>query len=101
MTGFGRSSGSRFSELAISFFRQSGFQAQLNHPYAGGYVLERHGEPDNAIHALQLEVDRRCYLDASLCEPGAHMPQMASHVVKLAELLADQIAGQFELAAAE
>lgn len=98
---FGRSSASRYAELSLSFCSQSGLRGQLNHPYAGGYILERHGAPDNDIHALQLEIDRRCYLDQNLLEPGKNMPEMSSHVEQLAGLLADQIMDRFHLAAAE
>lgn len=98
---FGRSSGSRYAELSLSFCNQSGLRGQLNHPYAGGYILERHGAPDKDIHALQLEIDRRCYLDENLREPGTNMTEMANHVERLAGLLADQILDRFQLAAAE
>ncbi|WP_211051088.1 N-formylglutamate amidohydrolase [Parasphingorhabdus halotolerans] len=98
---FGRSAGSRFSELAMGHFSRAGLRSTLNHPYAGGYILERHSAPDNNIHAIQLEIDRSCYLDGSLQEPGAGLSAMIGHVAVLAEKLADQINGQFLLAAAE
>ena len=31
-------------------------------PYAGGWIVERHGAPRSNVHALQIEIDRRCYL---------------------------------------
>lgn len=96
---FGRSAGSRYSELAISFFAQSGIEARLNHPYAGGYILERHSRVKNDIHALQLEVDRRYYLDEALREPGEKISIMADHITSLAVRLVDQMSSQFLLAA--
>ena len=96
---FGRSAGSRYSELAMSFFEQSGIKARLNHPYAGGYILERHSKVEKDVHALQLEVDRCYYLDAALREPGDQLPAMADHIANLAIRLADQMTSQFLLAA--
>lgn len=96
---FGRSSGSRYSELSLSFFEQLGVKARLNHPYAGGYILERHSKVAKDIHALQLEVDRRYYLDAALQEPSDQLPVMAAHIANLAIRLTDQMDGQFLLAA--
>lgn len=58
--------GTAFAQLA-----QAGRPAAHNRPYAGGYVLERHAEPAMGIHAMQIEVDRSCYLDRRLAEPGA------------------------------
>jgi len=98
---FGRSAGSRYSELAVRFFEQEGYQARLNHPYSGGYILERHSDPDREIHALQLEVDRSCYLDAALREPSPNLPVLADKILNLARLLTDQALSQFQLAAAE
>ena len=44
----------------------AGFDAGLNDPFAGGHVIERHARPARGVHALQIEIDRRCYLDATL-----------------------------------
>lgn len=96
---FGRSAGSRYSELSMAFLQQSGIKARLNHPYAGGYILERHGRAEKDIHALQLEVDRSFYLDKSLREPSDRLPAVADHIADLAARLADQISSQFLLAA--
>ncbi|MEH6758271.1 MAG: N-formylglutamate amidohydrolase [Parasphingorhabdus sp.] len=96
---FGRSAGSRYSELAMSFFEQSGIAARLNHPYAGGYILERHSEVEKDVHALQLEVDRSYYLDTDLREPSDRLPAMADHIANLAIRMVDQINSQFLLAA--
>ena len=35
----------------------------LNDPFAGGHVIERHARPALEVHALQIELDRRSYLD--------------------------------------
>lgn len=96
---FGHSAGSRYSELSMSFFELSGVKARLNYPYAGGYILERHSQVEKEIHALQLEVDRRYYLDSSLQEPSAQLLVMADHIAKLATRLVSQINNQFLLAA--
>lgn len=58
--------------------------AAHNRPYAGGYVLERHGAPQRGIHAVQLEIDRSIYLDSALREPGEGM-------AILVDLLADMV----------
>ena len=33
-----------------------------NQPYAGGHIVRTHGQPDRAIHAVQIEIDRSLYL---------------------------------------
>jgi N-formylglutamate deformylase len=34
-----------------------------NDPYAGGYVTRHYGRPRDGVHALQIEVSRRLYMD--------------------------------------
>jgi N-formylglutamate amidohydrolase len=66
--------------------------AAHNRPYAGGYVLERHGDPKRGIHALQLEIDRSKYLDARLAEPGPGFAAMAQLLAGLVHHLAQSVA---------
>ena len=58
------------SREAIRIAHEAGFTAGLNDPFAGGFVVERHGNPRRNVHAIQLELDRRCYLDPALDRPG-------------------------------
>ncbi len=98
---FGRSAGFRFSEFAMMIFDRSNLSARLNHPYSGGYILERHGNVDRNIHAIQIEVDRSCYLGASLNEPGQGTGYIAKYIKLLAMELANHANGQMLLEAAE
>ncbi|WP_395334122.1 N-formylglutamate amidohydrolase [Novosphingobium sp. BL-8H] len=73
---------------AFSWFAANGQVAAHNRPYAGGYVLERHAAPGEGIHAMQLEVDRSCYLDSHLSEPGSGLPAAIELLVGLVRRLA-------------
>ena len=74
------------SVVAASFahFAQTGREAAHNRPYAGGYVLDRHADPREGIHALQIEIDRSRYLDSQMVEPA---PEMAGVIVDLVGLV--------------
>jgi N-formylglutamate amidohydrolase len=61
---------------ACRIAEQAGFVAAANDPFAGGHVLERHAAPERGIYALQIEIDRRCYLTPA-GEPGEGFDQMA------------------------
>jgi len=63
-----------------------------NRPYAGGYVLERHAAPHQGLHALQIEIDRSCYLDTRLTEPGAGFAGMVRVLAELVTRLAAEVA---------
>src|SRR5689334_9710732 len=66
----GRTADAWISADAMGIAVRSGFEAGLNDPFAGGHIIERHAKPTNGIYALQVEIDRRCYLDAKLARPG-------------------------------
>jgi N-formylglutamate amidohydrolase len=82
------------SVIAAAFAQLSELrrEAAHNRPYAGGYVLERHAQPRAGIHAIQLEMDRSCYLDSRLAEPGAGMEAMVEDLVALVRKLASIVA---------
>lgn len=88
---YGRSAGARLCDLAMRTLAQRGFEVALNHPYAGGYVLERHGRPTRDVHALQIEIDRSLYLDDALSQPGAGMDTMRDTIRHLVQALADDL----------
>jgi N-formylglutamate amidohydrolase len=70
---FGRSAASRFVARLEAEATAAGIRSALNTPYAGGYILERHGAPMRGVHAIQVEIDRALYLDDALASPGGGM----------------------------
>jgi len=40
-----------------------GFTRVVNGRFKGGYVTRHYGQPANRVHALQLEIAQRCYMD--------------------------------------
>ncbi len=75
------------TDLARRTAEREGFHVALNDPYAGGHVVAAHGAPARGIHAIQLELDRRCYLDSAGREPGPGFDRSARLIGALAEAL--------------
>lgn len=97
----GRSAAHWVSAEAVRLARAAGFDAGLNDPFAGGHITERHGAPACRVHALQVEVDRRCYLDANLSAPGTGFDRVAALFETLAAGLGDLVLGRQIATAAE
>lgn len=85
---FGASCHGRFAAAAFSQFARAGYLVAHNRPYAGGYGIRRHAASAAGIHAMQLEVDRTCYLDAGLDEPGSGFDELAGVLTGLVRALA-------------
>lgn len=60
---YGRSAAPWVATEACNVAAQLGFDCAINEPFAGGHVVEHHGAPHLGVHALQVEIDRSCYLD--------------------------------------
>ena len=89
---FGATSDGGLVAAAFACLAEAGARAAHNRPYAGGYALERHAAPRWGLHALQLEVDRRSYLDDDLREPGPGFAATATLVAALVRRLAAEVA---------
>lgn len=77
---------------AFVHFAQERRPVAHNRPYAGGYVLERHAARAQGIHGLQVEIDRQCYLDSRLYEPGAGIGDVVALLSGLVRRLAADVA---------
>jgi N-formylglutamate amidohydrolase len=97
----GRTADGWISAEAVATSGRSGFEAGLNDPFAGGHVIERHGRPSSGVHALQLEIDRRAYLDARLTKPGVGFDRVAALIETLAVELGQALIGRQFATAAE
>lgn len=49
--------------------RAEGFHVERNQPYAGGYITEFYGRPEQGLHAFQIEINRALYMDERSLEP--------------------------------
>jgi N-formylglutamate amidohydrolase len=84
----GTTIGSDLLRAAGEAARRAGYAVGINVPYAGGYITARHGKPAQAIHAVQLELDRSLYLDEKLREPGSGFDSTARLIADIAAALA-------------
>jgi N-formylglutamate amidohydrolase len=97
----GRTADAWISHEAIAIIERCGYAAALNDPFAGGHVIDRHGNPGRGVHALQLELDRRCYLDETLREPAPDFDRVTMLIEALAVGLGEALLGQQFATAAE
>jgi N-formylglutamate amidohydrolase len=96
---FGSSASSQLTATAEAMLKGLGFRVALNTPYAGGYIVSRHARPGANIHAMQIEIDRRLYLDADLDKPGQGLARMQRVVAHLVESLTNELTAGFAAAA--
>lgn len=89
---FGASCDAALSAAAIDHFSVAGRRVAHNRPYAGGYVLDRHGASTRGVHAMQVEICRSTYLDAQLREPGPGLAAVVRTLTGLVRRMAEDLA---------
>jgi N-formylglutamate amidohydrolase len=87
---FGKSAAARFLSRVEGVARAHGVRTAANAPYAGGHVLERHGDPRRGIHAVQLEFDRSLYLDPLLDRTGPGLERTVRLLRDVIDAVADE-----------
>ena len=86
---------------AMTITQRCGFEAGLNDPFAGGHVIQRHANTSGGVHALQIEIDRSCYLEGRLQKPGKGFDGVATFFETLAVELGQALIGRQYATAAE
>src|SRR3546814_3624622 len=61
---FGGSAGEWLIDRVMTSAGRLGEVVTRNQPYSGGHIIRTHGRPGEAIHAVQIEIDRSLYLTA-------------------------------------
>ena len=53
---------------ALEALKNSEYEVSHNHPFKGGMLTRYFGNPQNGVHALQLEMVQEIYMDEDSCE---------------------------------
>jgi N-formylglutamate deformylase len=67
--------------------RGFGYSVEYNHPYKGVELVRRYGKPATQRHSIQVEVNRKLYMDEDTLEPNAGFGPLRAHLRQLVEAL--------------
>jgi len=100
---FGNACAPAITHHARAILRAKGFKVEVNKPYAGGFITEHYGRPENGLHALQVEVNRGLYMDETKVQPLPELDNFAAEMTdflrSMAELEIAELGGYQPLAA--
>jgi N-formylglutamate amidohydrolase len=65
-----RSAGARFIDAVEEHAASCGWSVRHDDPYAGGFTTQHYGRPADGVHAIQVELARRLYLDEATLRPN-------------------------------
>jgi len=76
------------SQSICAHLRARGYSVDYNHPYKGVELVRRHGRPAENRHSIQVEINRRLYMDeATLALDEAGAARLGEHLRSMVELL--------------
>ena len=65
---FGISASAQIVQIIETSFIEMGLSVFRNFPYAGGYIVNHYGTIPKGIHVIQIEINRRLYVDDNTFE---------------------------------
>jgi len=75
------------SQRICDVLRGFGYEVAYNHPYKGVELVRRYGDPGAQRHSIQIEVNRKLYMDEASLEPNEGFGRLQGHLRQLIEHL--------------
>jgi len=70
----------QLTDCAESALIDLGYTVVRNSPYAGGFTTRHYGRPDDRVHALQIEVNRKLYMDEARLTPADGLARLRTEL---------------------
>lgn len=68
-----------------------GYRVRINHPYRGGELIRRHGDPARGRHSLQIEINRALYMNEQAFERTEGLARLVADLKTFVDQLNHQL----------
>ena len=75
---YGTSCAGALTDFIAAQLGRRGYSVTRNKPYAGGFITEHYGQPQRGLHAVQVEFNRRLYMDERSLEKTSGFERLAN-----------------------
>jgi N-formylglutamate deformylase len=83
----GSSADPRLSRRLCEFLSARGYSVEYNHPYKGVELVRRHSDPAHHRHSIQVEVNRKLYMDEQSLQTHAGFPALHATLEAMVRML--------------
>ena len=87
---FGASCEPAVIETAERILIDLGFSVRRNEPYAGAFTTAHYGRPGERVHAIQIEVNRRLYMNEATVARSRDLPKLRRRMNRFIAAMAEQ-----------
>lgn len=85
-----------FIHLIGDALQAQGYSVAYNEPYKGVALIGRIGQPQYQRHSLQIEINRRIYLNEDTREPNAGFAPLQQHLQSVMQTVAQYVRGEMQ-----
>ncbi len=89
--GDGGTSDPHFTKFVSDHLRDEGFTAPCNDPYKGADLVRRYSDPARGRHSIQIEINRKLYMNEERVEKAATFPAIKDVLTDLIRTIADYV----------
>jgi len=82
-----------FTRRVRDILQDMGYSVALNDPYKGVEIVQRYGKPQAGQHALQLEINRRLYMNEQTLEKTDGFARLQKDMAQFFKLITEELAG--------
>jgi N-formylglutamate deformylase len=83
----GTSASPALSAWLCDLLRGFGYGVEYNHPYKGVELVRRYGDPAHHRHSIQVEINRKLYMDETSLQPNAGFDTLRGHLRQMVQQL--------------
>ena len=84
----GKTTAPEFLALVVDTLQGMGYSVSVNAPYVGNVLIGRHGNPARGVDSVQIEVNKRLFMDTQTFRRKAGFAQLKSDIDKLLGVVA-------------
>ncbi|HJS32916.1 MAG TPA: N-formylglutamate amidohydrolase [Alphaproteobacteria bacterium] len=83
-----------FVAIVAEALGAAGYDVRINDPYKGAELVRRYADPAKGRHSLQIEINRRLYMDEKTRARNANFAPLEGDLTRLVARIADYCRGQ-------
>ena len=76
-----------FTAFVAAWLRDMGYEVKINEPYKGVELVRRYSDPARGRHSLQLEINRKLYMDEERIERADGFAELQANLGKLVDAI--------------
>jgi N-formylglutamate deformylase len=76
-----------FTQFVARTLRELGYEVAINDPYKGVELVRLHGRPGELRHSLQIEANKKLYMDETTLEKHVGFTELQGNLTRLLEAL--------------